>query len=142
MKAAVLFLAIAGQWHEPPDVPALKTYSDFPLKVHLFGVHWNRIQGSYSGYGRGNLLGPPMQGFDYTFECSEPFLHNADRDEFYQARWKKQDEKLEILMQKVGSDHLQKCDLKTALKPKPYGATPPAATPANSQPVPTPPNTP
>jgi hypothetical protein len=127
MKSAILLFALLGQFYaQPPSVPATTPYSDFPLHVHLFGVHWNYVRGSYMGYGRGDLLGPPLQGFDYTFECGEPFMHNAQREEFYQARWKKQGEKLEILMQKVGSDKLQKCELKVAFKERPYGATAPA----------------
>jgi hypothetical protein len=128
MKAAVLALCLiaaaplmAQLWHEPPDVAATTPYSDFPVHIHLYHVHWQNIRGTYEGYGRGDLLGPKPQGVDYTFSCSEPFLHNVGKAEFYQARWKKQDQRLEILMQKVGSDKLQKCELKTTLKPEPYG---------------------
>jgi hypothetical protein len=119
----------------PPDVAATAPSPDFPVHIHVFGVHWNRVNGGYDGYGRADLLGPAPQGIDYTFSCSEPFLHNVGKDEFYQARWKKQDMKLEILMQKVGSDKLHKCELKTSVKPGPYGkypagaAVPPAAPP-------------
>ncbi len=111
----------AQRYTEAPDVPATKLYSDFPVHIHLFGVHWNRVNGGYEGYGRADILGMPPQGADYTFSCAEPFLHNAHRDEFYQARWKKPNQRLEILMQKVGSDHLQKCELKIAIKSEPYG---------------------
>lgn len=90
-------------------------------------MHWNHVNGGYDGYGRADLLGATPQGVDYTFSCSEPFLHNVGKAEFYQARWKKPDQKLEILMQKVGSDHLQKCELKTSVKPEPYGKYGPAA---------------
>jgi hypothetical protein len=142
MKSAVLLFALLGQFYaQPPSVPATTPYSDFPLHVHLFGVHWNYVRGGdYLGYGRGNLLGPPTQGFDYTFECGEPFMHNAQGEEFYQARWKKQNEKLEILMQKVGSDKLQKCELKVAFKERPYGPSTPAP-PAPPAPAPAPPAT-
>jgi hypothetical protein len=121
----------------PPDVAATAISPDFPLHVHIFGVHWNRVNGGYEGYGRADLLGPPAQGIDYTFSCSEPFLHNMAKDEFYQARWKKQDMKLEILMQKVGSDKLHKCELKTSVRPLPYGkygaVAPSSAAPAPPQ---------
>ena len=42
------------------------------------------------------------------------------RNEFYQARWKKPNRKLEILMQRIGSDHVDKCELDVALKQVPY----------------------
>lgn len=137
MKAVVLVLCLAlglivavplqaplhaQVWHQPPDVAATTLHSDFPVHIHLYHVHWQNIRGSYEGFGRGDLLGPKPQGVDYTFSCSEPFLHNVGKAEFYQARWKKQDQRLEILMQKVGSDKLQKCELRTTLRAEPYGS--------------------
>jgi len=113
--------AFAQSFNEPPDVPATRSAADFPLHVHIFGVHWNRINGFYEGYGRGALLGPSPQGLDYTFSCAQPFLHNPGKAEFYQGRWKKENQRLEILMQKVGGDKEQKCELKTSVKPQPYG---------------------
>src|SRR5271170_8055665 len=129
MKTIVLFLLLlvsaksllAQNFTAPPDVPATTPNPDFPLRLRSFRNHWNHVNGIYDGYGRGDLLGDKPTGLDYTFACGEPFLHNAQPSEFYQARWKKQDQKLEILMQKVGSDHLQKCELKVTLKPMPYG---------------------
>ena len=113
--------AFAQSFHEPPDVPATRPAADFPLHVHIFVVHWNRINGYYEGYGRGDLLVASPQGVDYTFSCAQPFLHNAGKAEYYQGRWKKENQRLEILMQKVGSDKEQKCELKTSVKPQPYG---------------------
>ena len=112
---------LAQAFVQPPDVPATVPNPEFPLRVHILGDHWHYVRGNYQGWGRGNLLGDMPTGFDYTYTCDEPFLHNAQRDETYQARWKKRDRKLEILTQKVGSDHLHRCELRIALKPVPYG---------------------
>lgn len=123
--ALLLFLFVcpsfAQRFYEPPDVATTVASPEFPLRVHIFGDHWNYVRGSYSGWGRGDLVGDKPVGFDYTYSCGQPFLHNAQHDEVYQARWKKQDQKLEILTQKVGSDHVHRCELKVALKPVPYG---------------------
>jgi hypothetical protein len=113
--------ATAQSYIAPPDVPATAPSGDFPIHIRILGVRWNHVNGSYQGYGRADLLGPTIEGVDYTFSCSEPFLHNVHPTEFYQARWKKPNQKLEILMQKVGSDHLQRCELKTTVKPEAYG---------------------
>jgi hypothetical protein len=113
--------AAAQRFYEPPDVPATVTNPEFPLRVHIRRDQWNYVRWSYSGWGRGDILGDQPVGFDFTYSCNQPFLHNAQRDEFYQARWKKQDKKLEILTQKVGSDSLHRCELKVALKAAPYG---------------------
>jgi hypothetical protein len=124
LLAILLFLtagSLFAQFTAPPDVPATTPNPDFPLRVRIFGNRWNHVRGNYQGFGRGDLLGDKPRGFDYTYSCNEPFLHNALKQEFYQARWKKQNLKLEILMQRVGSEHLDRCELKVALKPVPYG---------------------
>ena len=128
MRPLLLCLALLSfpslaftQYSEPPDVPATKPAADFPLHVHIFGVRWNRVNGTYEGYGRADLLGASPNGFDYTFSCAQPFLHNSGKGEFYQGRWKKENQKLEILTQKIGSDKEHKCELKTSVKQYPYG---------------------
>jgi hypothetical protein len=128
VKRTLFFVVLAGlassasaQYTEPPDVPAVRVAADFPLRLHIFGVRWNRVNGFYEGYGRADLMGAPPRGVDYTFSCAQPFLHNAGKGEFYQARWKKENQRIEILMQKVGSDKEQKCELKTSVKTAPYG---------------------
>jgi len=130
MKRLALFLLLlllavplaAQRFYQPPDIPASDLNADFPLRVRILHIHWHYVYQNYSGYGRGNILfesGPV--GFDYTYSCNEPFLANEQRGEFYQARWKKQDQKIEILTQEVGnSKHVHKCELKVALKDAPY----------------------
>jgi hypothetical protein len=126
--------ARAQRFSALPDVPSTTPDPKYPVHLHLVMNHYNHVNGSYEGYGRGNILGNPMRGFDYTFNCTEPFLRTAQPDEFYQARWKKQDAKLELLMLKVGSNHTQHCDLNVAIKPVPYrtSADAPAPAPASS----------
>jgi hypothetical protein len=150
MKIAVLLLALFAQFSTAPqDVPLADPTPEFPLHVHLFSARygtdtirqWRSPQaqmrggpgylqptGSFHGYGTGNLLGADPRGFDYSFDCSKPFAENVQPQDFYQARWKKQDQRLEILMQRIGSDHADICELKVALKPRPFldGDPPPA----------------
>ena len=92
---------------------------EYPLRVFIFDIHANGGSSGYSGFGRGNLKDTKVVGFDYNFTCGEPFLP-TERNEFYQARWKKQDQKLELLMLKVGTEHDLKCTLNVALKSGPY----------------------
>ena len=135
-------LAQTSLYTAPPDVPATAPNPEFPLHLHIFTNRWSHVRGNYEGWGRGDLLGDKPTGLDFTFSCGEPFLFNAQQGEFYQARWKKQDHKLEILMQKVGSDHLQKCELNVTLKPTPYGhykasaVSPTPGTESSTQPAP------
>lgn len=122
MKTALLLLAfIFPMTVSPPSGPAMTPNPAYPVHVHLFIAKANGNNGGYQGFGRGDILGASPQGFDYSFSCSVPFLANSVAKEFYQGKWKKQDQKLEILLQRIGSDHLDRCELKVALKPVPYG---------------------
>ena len=142
MKTALLLLAFLGQaGTAPPDVPLADPTPDFPLHVHLISARFGadtvreyrslqgemrggpgylQATGSYHGFGAGNLLGDTPRGFDYAFDCGAAFVENRQAQDFYQARWKKQDERLEILMQRIGSDHYDICELKLAMKPHPF----------------------
>jgi hypothetical protein len=100
-----------------------------PIRVRIFGVNWNYDRVEFAGYGRTNIVGPPLQGFDSNFLCDGPFLHNAQEGEFYQARCKKYDQRLEILTQRVGGDKIQKCELKVTIKDWPYVLRAPALEP-------------
>jgi hypothetical protein len=114
-----------------PDVPATEPNADFPLHVRIFGSHWNHVRGIYEGFGHADLLGEQIRGFDYTFDCDQPFLKNEMPEEFYQARWKKPEQKMELLTQQVGGKHLHRCELHVTLKAAPYGkypAPPPGVT--------------
>jgi hypothetical protein len=137
MKSAVLLLAFFAQFAPtPPSDPATAPNPEYPVRVHIYIAKASGNGGDFHGFGRGDILGPNLQGFDYTFSCGQPFNNNRLDSEFYQARWKKPNEKLEILLQPIGSSHTSHCDLNIALKAKPYGhysnpqPTAPTASPA------------
>lgn len=119
MKAALLLpLAFLLQF-QTPDGPATATNPQYPLHVEVLVTQASAGATGSRGFGRGNILGPPEKGIDFTYECSAAILNN-NKNEFYQARWKKQDRRLELLMQRIGSDHLDKCDIDIAYKAQPY----------------------
>jgi hypothetical protein len=135
----------------PPDIPFVEPDADFPLRVHLFSarfgqdsVHLYRtLRGemnggpgyyqstaSYHGFGTGNLLGDPTRGFDFDFDCGSSFVENRQPQEFYEARWKRQDESLEILMLPVGSDRADTCELRLTFKAHPFDPAIPPVLPS------------
>lgn len=124
MKVAALLLFVlalpAATAQESPDGPATAPNPQFPLRVQVLMTKANGNRLGFHGFGRGNLLGTPEKGIDFTYDCATPFFNNGPK-EFYQARWKKPDREIEILMQRIGSDHLDKCRLDIAYKPRPYG---------------------
>jgi hypothetical protein len=120
MKVALL-LPLAFLLQSTPDGPATAPNPDFPVHVQVLQTQATAGRYGAHGFGRGNILGTPDKGIDFTYQCSAAVLNNG-KTEFYQARWKKQDAKLEILMQRIGSDHLDKCELEVALKAAPYNS--------------------
>lgn len=112
-----------------PNAPAPVNAPDYPLHVRIFGVHWNQNRWALNGWGRGSLLDPTPQEFDYTFTCNPPFVHTRGT-ETYAARWKKPGRKLEILTARPGSNKFDKCELDVSLSPaSPSPAPAPAAVP-------------
>jgi hypothetical protein len=138
MNPLLLLLAMFAQFYATsPADPATAPNPDYPVHVHIIIASSNGGQGDYHGHGRGDILGPTLQGFDYTFSCGQPFNNNRLPAEFYQAKWKKPNQKLEILLQPIGSTRVGRCDLNIALKAKPYLYTDPrTGQPATPQPAP------
>jgi hypothetical protein len=131
VRSAILFLALTAQMHvgglrvprpvESPRVAATAPNPDYPLKVRVLGSARTHDKFGTHSYGVGNLLGGKPVGFDYTSDCEGGFLHNVQEGEFYQGKWKKQDRKVEILVQDPGNTHVEKCDVNVTLKAEPYG---------------------
>jgi len=121
MRAMIVALFLMSQLGPAvPNTPTSTQDPAFPVHVQILAIHWNHNRYGTHGYGRGNVLTPDVKGFDYTFDCGDPFLTNRG-DEFYGGRWKKQDERLEIIEERIGSGgKTEKCELKVELKPFAY----------------------
>jgi len=119
----VLLLSVLlwmGQYTLQPDAPTGVQDPKFPLRVKIIGDNWNRSASGVHGWGRGDLVVPQLQGFDYAYNCSQPFMPTTG-EEVYSARWKKQDKQLELLTGKIGSDNkADKCELNVTMQPFVY----------------------
>lgn len=122
-----------GYPHTPPAVVATAPNPDYPLHIRILSTHWNwfRREGVH-GYGRANLLTPSPKGVEFTYSCEQPFMQNTEPGEFYQAKWRKADQELTLLLQKVGSNKTTKCDVKVALHDTPHGHPANATAPTSS----------
>jgi hypothetical protein len=131
-----------------PFIPATVADPDYPLHVQLFvsRTMYSGINGSHAE-GRGNILDPPEVGFDFYDSCDQRFAIRYDPNMVFQARWKRQDLTLEVLLQEVGSNKISHCDLELTIQPQPYDLFPghrppviqlpaPVAPPSPSQPSP------
>ncbi len=118
LPIALFFLMLQNQ---APAVPAIVSDPHYPLRVQL--AQTGLSSGTFehlSVWGHGNVLGSPSQGFDYTADCNQRFAPRPEGDQYFRARWTNRGHKLEILIQELGSDHIQACELKIALQDQPY----------------------
>ena len=118
-----------------PFVPAAVPDPDYPMHVQIFvsRTMYSGINGNHAE-GRGNILDSPEVGFDFYHSCDQRFAMRPDPNMVFQARWKKQDTTLQILLQEVGSNKISHCDLELTIQPQPYdlfpGRRPPIIQPA------------
>jgi len=98
---------------------AAKKPANYPLKVYIFQINWGSHNVRYNEYratGRGNVWeGDSVHGFDFTYDCSFPVRMTA-RNQPYPAKWRKQQLRLDLLADKIGSnDKYQECELQTTV---------------------------
>ncbi|ADW70724.1 hypothetical protein [Granulicella tundricola] len=100
-----------------------------PSTDHLIQFHvldGQRQEDSFGdhGWGIANLVDPQpgsvLQGADYRFDCSRGFVTSSQLDNYYQGRWTRPGQKLELLLQRPGSDKVDRCTVSVALRPDPY----------------------
>jgi hypothetical protein len=122
LPIALLFLMLQNQ---APAVPAIVSDPDYPLRVQLAQTGSSAASFQHvSAWGHGNVLGSPAQGFDFTADCNERFAPRPEGEQYFRARWKKPGQKLEILIQEFGSNHITACELKIALQDQAYELNP------------------
>jgi hypothetical protein len=105
--AAALLLPMAyGSDHTfpPPQAEYTIPNADYPLQLRVFYAarHYQYHNGDLESVrqsGIANLLTDPKMGVQYKSTCGVGF-HHSTPDNFYQARWKKPNAKLEILVEK------------------------------------------
>jgi hypothetical protein len=118
-------LGMLGMQNQAPAVPAIVNDPNFPLRVQLAQTGMEsdgtRLR---TGYGHGNVLGPPVQGFDYSQDCNQRFALRPEENQYFRARWKKAGQRLEVLIQVMGSDKIVACELKVAMQEEAYQLNP------------------
>ncbi len=122
LPIALLFAMLQNQ---APAVPAIVSDPAYPLRVQV--AQTGSSTGSFqhlSAWGHGNVLGPPLQGFDFTASCNQPFAPRPEGDQYFRARWKAPGQRLEILIQQLGSGRITACELKVAMQEQAYELSP------------------
>ncbi len=102
-----------------------KNPADYPLQIQVIESHWHRRHynhiESVDGWGRADVKdGDSIHGFDFTYSAAEPF-HRTIGDAHYLAKWKKEPQKMEMLVGQIGaSDKYNAYDLKTSVREDVY----------------------
>jgi hypothetical protein len=127
--------ALRKPWRDP-DFAYEEPTPDYPIRFHAVdGLRQEDELGDH-GSGTANLSepgAPGLVGAEYTYNCSYGFLTNSQLSGFYQARWVKQGGQLEVLLQRPGSDKVDKCLVDLNLRPQTYPESRHIAVPATAQ---------
>jgi hypothetical protein len=113
---------------------------DYPLRFHVADAVRNEDSSGDHGYGTANLADPtssiPPTGADFRYDCYHGFMANSQRTTFYQGHWIIPNQKLEILLQRPGTDKVDRCTVSVALKSQTYADLLPQHTTQPATPVP------
>jgi hypothetical protein len=114
---------IGGPIWTEPEIPFTDPAPDYPVHLHIItGFRNLSAAAGVQGYGTANLVGDggSLQGVDYNYNCSHGLIPNAQPEEFFQGHWVKKDQRIEVLLQRMGSDHVDRCQLNVSVKGSPY----------------------
>ncbi len=116
-------LSPSQRWTDP-DFAYEVADPAYPVQFHVADGERNQDGPTDTGSGTANVSDPgnkaPLQGATYHYDCERGFLNNSQSQNFYQGRWIKRSQKLEILLQRPGSDKVDKCIVDLTLEPQPY----------------------
>jgi hypothetical protein len=118
-KIAALLIVLAVVC-APAVLFAKRSVSDYLLRLHIYQTNWTHNGWGYHAYGRANLFdekGVP-HGVEFTYDCAD-HLMGSNANEAYPAKWKKQDQSIEVIFGEIGQkpDEFQACVFKIAMKP-------------------------
>jgi hypothetical protein len=78
---AVLLLPLAFMLQiSTPDGPATAPNLEYPLHVQVLQTQANTDRLGSRGFGRGNILGPPEKGIDFTYQCGPALLDTGKNE--------------------------------------------------------------
>jgi len=115
--------SLRKRWQDP-DFAYEEAQLDYPL--HFHGVDGQRTEDDKAdhGWGTANLSDPAgqahPQGAEFSYNCTYGFLTNTQISGYYQARWMKPGSELEVLLQRPGSDKVDKCSVQVTMKAQVY----------------------
>jgi len=139
--------SLRAHW-QPPDSAYEDPAPDYSVQFHVLTGFRSYDSTIDQGWGTANISDPApqkvLEGADFHYDCPHGFFANSQLTDYFQGHWIKTDKKLEILLQRPGSDKIDRCTVEVALKPQPYPERHPlrqAFTPSAAPVFPSPPST-
>lgn len=118
---------VSSSLHVPwqdPDFAYEEADADYPVQFHVLDAQRTEDMSGDHGWGTANLIDPAPgvapAGAEFRYDCGHGFLANTQIATYYQGHWVKPGEKLEILLQRAGSEKVDKCTVTVALRPYLY----------------------
>lgn len=114
--------SLRKRWQDP-DFAYEETQLDYPLHFHVVDGQRTEDDAQDHGWGTANISDPAVQGqqgAEFSYNCTYGFLTNTQISGYYQARWMKPGSELEVLLQRPGSDKVDKCSVQVTMKAQKY----------------------
>jgi hypothetical protein len=98
--------------------------ADYPVQFHVVDTERKEDDRGDHGWGTANLSDPSagvlLEGGEFQYDCGRGFLPSTQLTNYYPGQWVKLGEELEILLQRPGTDKVDKCRVRVQLQPQPY----------------------
>lgn len=114
--------SLRKRWQDP-DFAYEEAQLDYPLHFHVVDGQRTEDDAADHGWGTANLSDPAertLQGAEFSYNCTYGFLTNTQISGYYQARWVKPGSELEVILQRPGTDKVDKCSVAVTLKAQKY----------------------
>jgi hypothetical protein len=108
---------------------------EYPVQFHVLDTQRKEDDFGDHGSGTANLSDPSagvlLEGGEFQYDCGRGFLVNTQLTNYYPGKWVKLGAELEILMQRPGSDQVDKCKVRVQIQPDAYPERPLKGRPAD-----------
>jgi hypothetical protein len=114
--------SLRKRWQDP-DFAFEAPRQDYPIQFHVIDGQRDEDLAGDHGWGTANLTDAPqgpLRGAEYRYTCAYGFLLNTQISGFYQGRWITPGYEMEVLLQRPGSNKVDRCKVQVEMKMQAY----------------------
>jgi hypothetical protein len=115
--------SLSKRWRDP-DFAYEEPAPDYAVRFHVVDGLRDEDGSGDHGWGTANISEPgaggKVEGAQYRYDCWYGFLTNSQLNGFYQGHWVTPGRKLQVLLQRPGSDKVDKCTVVVNVQAQPY----------------------